>query len=103
MSHQSILSKLKGKLIAGIVIGAMVYLVLVVVSDWEKVKVSMLAFSWSWFPLILGLAFANYILRFFKWDYYLGCLDIKISKTESLIIFRQVLRAPSLQARSGSF
>ncbi len=87
MSHQSILSKLKGKLIAGIVIGAMVYLVLVVVSDWEKVKVSMLAFSWSWFPLILGLAFANYILRFFKWDYYLGCLDIKISKRESLIIF----------------
>lgn len=87
MSDQSILSKLKGKLILGVALGAVVYLVLVIASDWEKVKVSLMAFPWIWFPVIIALTFANYIFRFFKWDSYLRRLDIHIRKTDSFIIF----------------
>lgn len=38
-------------------------------------------------PLLLLLSFLNYFSRFFKWDYYLSVIDIKIKKIDSLSIF----------------
>jgi uncharacterized protein (TIRG00374 family) len=36
-----------------------------------------LAFQWSYYPLVLALTLFNYILRFFKWHYYLGQVGVK--------------------------
>jgi len=45
-------------------------------------------FDWMiYLPLILGLSFLNYTLRFLKWDYYLQLLGIKIGKKTSVGIF----------------
>ena len=87
MSDRSVLSKLRGKLIVGVCIGALVYLVLVVLSGWDEIKTSMSAFPWIWFPVLLALAFSNYLFRFLKWDYYLRRLDIDLPKKDSLIVF----------------
>lgn len=87
MSGPTILSKLKGKLIVGVCIGALVYLVLVVLSGWQDIKDSMAAFPWIWFLALIALSFANYLFRFLKWDYYLRLLDIELKKSDSLIVF----------------
>ncbi len=38
-------------------------------------------------PIIFGLSFINYLIRFVKWDYYLKLLKINISKKDSIGIF----------------
>ena len=43
--------------------------------------------AWT-FAAACGLAFANYLLRFLKWEYYLSVLGIRgVPKGESLLIF----------------
>src|SRR5690606_41862268 len=34
-------------------------------------------FAWWTFAAVCGLSFANYLLRFLKWEYYLAVLDIR--------------------------
>lgn len=84
---RSLFARLRGKLIVGVCLGALVYLVMVVVSGLDEIRDSLAAFPWIWFPLLLVLAFANYIFRFFKWDYYLRRLDIDVGRTDSLVVF----------------
>ncbi len=45
------------------------------------------AFPWIWAPVVLALAFLNYVLRFMKWDYYLRVLGVQCSKSDSLVVF----------------
>lgn len=87
MSRQSILSKLKGKLIVGVCIGALVYLVMVILSGWDDIRHSLAAFPWIWFLVLIALSFTNYLFRFLKWDYYLRLLNIELKKSDSLIVF----------------
>jgi len=45
-------------------------------------------YAWWTFAGACGLAFANYLLRFLKWEYYLAVLGIRgIPKGESLLTF----------------
>ena len=77
---------LKPFLIATI-LGILVYSVLVLYGDAKSIGDSLVKFKWHFFFCALGLALLNYILRFFKWTYYLKCLDIKLPAGESLIVF----------------
>jgi uncharacterized protein (TIRG00374 family) len=61
--------------------------VLIILSGWDELKASLSAFPWIWFPVIIALSFANYLFRFLKWDYYLNLLQIKLKKSDSLIVF----------------
>ncbi len=36
-----------------------------------------MGFKWDYFPLVLLLTLFNYILRFFKWHFYLGLVGVK--------------------------
>jgi len=49
---------------------------------------AMEGFQWGWLPLILGLTSFNYMLRFFKWHYYLRQVGIhNIGWSDSLKVF----------------
>jgi len=87
VAQDSLLQRLKGKLLVGIAIGGLVYLAMVIYSGWNGLSEALSSFSWSLFPLLLALAFANYIFRFLKWDFYLRTLDISLPKKDSFIIF----------------
>lgn len=87
MSQPTLLSRLKGKLVVGIAIGGLVYLVMMLYSGWDELSEALAGFNWWLFPLLLTLAFANYIFRFFKWHFYVGRLDISLPRLDSLIIF----------------
>ena len=53
----------------------------------KKLLVHFKNFNWYLLPLLLLLSFGNYISRFFKWEYYLKIIDVKLHKLDSLSIF----------------
>jgi len=65
------------RLIAGFVFGFLVFLVVILVGDLQQVSSQVLHFKWAYFPLVLVLTLFNYILRFFKWHFYLGQVGVK--------------------------
>ena len=79
--------KLKRNLFISIGIAAVIYLGLTVYADFDSVISTFKNFSWLIIFVILALSLLNYITRFFKWDYYLHLLKVKISKKESFAVF----------------
>jgi len=43
---------------------------------------------WWWvIPAMMGLSFLNYIIRYVKWQYYLGRIDVNLSHKDSFGVF----------------
>ena len=59
------------------IFGFLVFLVLILVGDIRQVSDQVLGFQWRFYPLVLALTLFNYILRFFKWHFYLGQVGVK--------------------------
>ena len=93
--------RLKGKLIVAVVLTVGIFFVLSLLADVHKVRTSLLSFRWGLLPLILGLACINYLLRFFKWHYYVRTLSITMSAKESLTIFFSGLAMSVTPAKFG--
>lgn len=56
-------------------------------ADYEKVISAFKNFNWLLLPILLLLSLGNYFSRFFKWEYYLKIIDVKLHKLDSLAIF----------------
>jgi len=56
-------------------------------ADYEKVVGSFKNFNWHLLPILILLSLGNYFSRFFKWEYYLKIIDVKLHKFDSLSIF----------------
>ncbi len=80
-------SKLRKKILVSIVIAGIVYLIFALYADYQKVIDAFSNFNWLLLPLLLILSLFNYITRYFKWDYYLSVINVKIKKVDSLLIF----------------
>jgi uncharacterized protein (TIRG00374 family) len=65
------------RLIPGLLFGFLVFLILILVADIQQVSEEVLQFRWVYFPLVLLLTLFNYLLRFFKWHFYLSLVGIK--------------------------
>ncbi len=83
----SIIDNLKQKIIYSIVFGILVVLVLAIYADIDAIISVFFKFEWKYIPVIIALTVLNYLLRFYKWDYYLSQLDIHIDKKDSAIVF----------------
>lgn len=76
------------RLIPGLLLGFLVLLGLALVGDLRQVSAQVLNFRWGLYPLVLALTFTNYILRFFKWHFYLGQIGVRgLSMIESARMF----------------
>jgi uncharacterized protein (TIRG00374 family) len=64
------------RLIPGLMLGFLVFLAVILVGDLRQVSEQVLRFRWELYPLVLLLTLFNYILRFFKWHYYLGLVGV---------------------------
>ena len=82
-----LLHRIRKKLIISIAFAACIFLAISIYSDFDKVASSLAKFKLWYLPLVLGLAFTNYVLRFLKWHYYLRLLDVRIKWTKSFKIF----------------
>jgi uncharacterized protein (TIRG00374 family) len=76
------------RIIGVMVLALVVYGALVFAGDLGKLRRSIQEYAWWTFAAACGLAFANYLLRFLKWEYYLAVLGIRgVPKGESFLIF----------------
>ncbi len=80
-------SKYKKKILLSAVFGALIFLGISLYADFDKLLGALGKFNWFYFPLILGLSFLNYVARFYKWEYYLKILKIKVAPMLSFKIF----------------
>lgn len=81
------LDKIKKKMLITLAVAGLLYLAFTIYADFDQVLKVFEKFNWLLFPLLLLLSMANYFARFFKWDYYLSILKIKLHKIDSLSIF----------------
>lgn len=97
------LEKLKHKLLISLAIGAGVYLFFIVYVNFDQFLDSLSNFSLWLLPVILLLSFVNYVLRFYKWDYYLSLIKVKLNKIDSFYIFMSGLVMSVTPGKLGEF
>jgi uncharacterized protein (TIRG00374 family) len=74
-------------IIYGIALAVVVYIIISIWGARNGLLLSFSNFDWRYLPLLLLIAFSNYMTRFIKWQYYLKILKIKVPFFDSLIIF----------------
>jgi uncharacterized protein (TIRG00374 family) len=76
------------RVIVAMLLGVLVYGVAVLYAGINNMRDSLATFAWWTFVAALALASTNYVLRFLKWQYYLGRLGISgIKPLDSFLIF----------------
>lgn len=90
-----------GKLIIGVAAAACLFLLLGIFADVDRVVASLRSFRWPFLPAVLGLAVLNYLLRFFKWDFYLRALGVSLGTKESMAVFFAGLSMSVTPAKCG--
>lgn len=95
------LDKIKDRLLLPILFGIAIFVALSIYADLNDLLIAFSDFKWIYIPLILVLTFLNYIFRFFKWDYYLNCIEINIKKKDSLVVFFSGLTMAVTPAKLG--
>ena len=80
-------SKYKKKILTSVVLGALVFLAFSIYADFDNLLKAFREFNWLYFPLILLLTYGNFIIRFFKWEYYRKLLNIELKTKVSFMIF----------------
>jgi uncharacterized protein (TIRG00374 family) len=82
------LTNLRGKFILSLLFGVAVFIGLAAYGDFSDVGDAIGDFRWELAPAILALTLLNYLLRFIKWDYYLGQIGVRgLSKWNSFLLF----------------
>jgi uncharacterized protein (TIRG00374 family) len=82
-----VLEKIKKKILVSIAVAGLLYLAFTIYADFGEVAAAFTHFNWLLLPLLLVLSLCNYLIRFLKWEYYLGILKIQLKKVDSLSIF----------------
>jgi len=95
------LSRFRKRLFLSIIAGLCVFIALSIYADVGEVTKAFAEFKWSYIPLILFLTLLNYFLRFYKWDYYLRSIEIKIKGIDSLQVFLSGLSMSVTPAKLG--
>ncbi len=75
------------KILTSIAVAAAIFLIIGLWANWQAVLTTLASFRWWTLPICLVLAFGNYVVRFFKWDYYVRILEIPLSKRVSAKTF----------------
>ena len=69
------------------VLAVAVVLAFGVYADPAELAEALRGFNLAFLPAVLGLAFLNYVLRFFRWQYYLRVADVRVERRRSRGIF----------------
>lgn len=82
------LDKLRGRLLVSVILGALVFIGLSAYADFSDVIDGLGRFKWEYLPIVLGLTSVNYVLRFFKWQFYLRTIGIDdFPRTDSVLTY----------------
>ena len=76
------------KIVSVMILAVLVYAGFAIWGGVGKIKIGLSHFQWWTFGAAFGLAFGNYILRFFKWQFYLAKLGIEnVGVVDSFLTF----------------
>ncbi|MDP8257109.1 MAG: lysylphosphatidylglycerol synthase transmembrane domain-containing protein [Candidatus Alcyoniella australis] len=78
---------MRRNILIGVVLGALVFLGVIVYSGRSELIDALGRFHPALFLALVALSFTNYLFRFAKWHYYLGQLRIRITVGRSLVVF----------------
>ena len=79
----------------------MTVLALGVYADFGDLVDALEQFRWELFPLALALTFLNYLIRWLRWEVYLGHLEIRVPRGRSFGIFLAGLTMTISPAKVG--
>lgn len=77
----------KGNLWIGLIAGVVIYFAMTIYGDYDRVLAAISSFYMGYIPILLILAFTNYLLRALKWHYFFKVLILDISLKENLWVF----------------
>lgn len=83
--------------------GIIIFVILGLYSDFNKIAASVSRFNFRYLPLILTLAPLNYFFRYIKWSYYLKLLNIDIKTEDNIKIFTAGLSMTVTPGKVGEF
>lgn len=78
---------IKQKIFISIAFAGIIYLAITIYFDYHLIIQSFSGFNYYLIPILLTLSFLNYYTRYWKWNYYLAQLKIKVEKNISFHIF----------------
>jgi uncharacterized protein (TIRG00374 family) len=70
-----------------VVLGLAVSLALTIYADFNRLVHSLRFFDWYLLPVVLGLTLGNQLMRFLKWEYLLGEVDVNLPLSTSFHVF----------------
>jgi uncharacterized protein (TIRG00374 family) len=70
-----------------ILLAVIIYLIIGLYADFNKLLISMKDFRWSYIIILFILTTTNYLIRFLKWDFFLKRADIHLKLTDNLFVF----------------
>ena len=77
-----------GRILVVLLLAVVVYGAFAIGSGLGKIRTGLAHFEWWTFGAAFGLAFGNYVLRFFKWQFYLARLEIRnVGVVDSFLTF----------------
>lgn len=98
------MQQLKRRFLTGVLLGVAVISALIFLSDRDALVDAASSFEPRLIPLILGLTFGNYILRFVKWQYYLRRIGVTgLSRGTSALIFGSGFSMAMTPGKVGEF
>lgn len=83
--------------------GAVIFLALTIFGRAGEVERAFARFHWGYLPWILALSLGNYLVRFVRWQYYLGKLGVALGVGRSLTVFIGGLTMSVTPAKLGEF
>lgn len=78
---------LRNRILLPIVGGIVLYILMSVWANVGQLREAFSEFRLLWLPVVLALAFLNYVLRYGKFYYYLRVLDISLKPAVGFVVF----------------
>jgi glycosyltransferase 2 family protein len=79
--------RLKRNLVLALALGVAVYLILAIFSGFSDLREAFEGFNYALVPAIVGLVSLSYVVRFFRWVYYLRVLKVSVPLSINAAIF----------------
>lgn len=92
-----------GKVALMVGAGALLFLALTIFGKAGEVERAFARFDWGYLPGILALSLGNYLVRFVRWQFYLGRLGVRVGRGRSLMVFMGGLTMSVTPAKLGEF
>ncbi|MBF6600635.1 MAG: flippase-like domain-containing protein [Dehalococcoidia bacterium] len=97
-------SSLRQKFVISLLLGVLVFGGLAAYGDFPQLIAHFEEFRWELLPLILLVTSGNYILRFFKWQYYLRQIGVVgLSAVDSFLIYFSGLGMTVTPGKAGEW